>query len=325
MPRRQPTPGPGDYQPEIWTGAPIKKGPHPPINVTDYKGPQNATKRSGLSSSIVTSARSRTSTESPRWPDALQYELPKRSSRKPPPFEVGYGDSRATGRVWENKLGRNSELRASSPRAIMPMSRPPTATISKQAGDRAEARAVVDAVLAEAEASAHDGSSRMTARELAAVLGEMEALKSRLEMAEAANALLSAELEEVQEAAATKATVRAATSNSSDEVVELRAENRRLRQELAAAHHLTAKGREEEQPLTREDAPAAVVAVAESVDGIVPKPDRDQNVALTPGAEEVADEPEALDEAAIVEPRAREETHENEELSPYDPPAVALE
>ena len=165
----------------------------------------------------------------------------------------------------------------------------------------------------------------MTARELAAVLGEMEALKSRLEMAEAANALLSAELEEVHKAAATKATVRAATSNSSDEVVELRAENRRLRQELAAAHHLTAKGREEEQPLTREDAPAAVVAVAESVDGIVPKPDRDQNVALTPGAEEVADEPEALDEAAIVEPRAREETHENEELSPYDPPAVALE
>ena len=63
-------------------------------------------------------------------------------------------------------------------------------------------------------------------------------------------------------AAATKATVRAATSNSSDEVVELRAENRRLRQELAAAHQLMAKGREEEQPLTREGAPAAVVAVA---------------------------------------------------------------
>ena len=81
----------------------------------------------------------------------------------------------------------------------------------------------------------------MTARELAAVLGEMEALKSRLEMAEAANALLSAELEEVQKAAATKATVRAATSNSSDEVVELRAENRRLRQELAAAHQLMAR------------------------------------------------------------------------------------
>ena len=128
----------------------------------------------------------------------------------------------------------------------------------------------------------------------------------------------------MQKAAATKATVRAATSNSSDEVVELRAENRRLRQELAAAHQLMAKGREEQPPLTREGAPAAVVAVAECVD-IVPKPDRDQNVALTPGAEEVADEPEALDEGAIVEPRPREETHENEELSPYDPPAVALE
>ena len=124
MPRRQPTPGPGDYQPEIWTGAPIKKGPHPPINVTDYKGPQNAYSCSGLSRPLLLCAAH--IHRITRWPDALQYELPKRSSRKPPPFEVGYGDSRATavyGKI--NWAATQSYAKAHRVRLCQCLGRPP--------------------------------------------------------------------------------------------------------------------------------------------------------------------------------------------------------
>lgn len=97
MGRRDPSPGPGDYQPELWTGPPRKSARSPylisatvaRLSATAYRGgPSEADQRSGIA--LLTPQQE-------RWPESQSTAKLRQTPRSPPPFEVGWGDMRTTG------------------------------------------------------------------------------------------------------------------------------------------------------------------------------------------------------------------------------------
>lgn len=181
MGRHDSTPGPFDTQPELWTGPPHKPRA---LSATRLRALSCATKRggdlyAGSTGSALLNARTQ------RWPE----EQERRTGRRPPPFEVGWGDTRPSGHAAAT---RPSATGAASARCHRSVRNPSAGAVNADVRLLKEANEKLEAKLAAMEIENDRLSKALEIRHAEADAMRMETtmLREQLAAREAAESAL---------------------------------------------------------------------------------------------------------------------------------------